>query len=363
MRHRSVSVLLVVVAPFVATLPMQSTPACCPAPKSGQRVVNADQTVILIWDPATQTEHFIRKASFRADGEDFGFLIPSPKQPELEESGNEAFPFLAKLTEPEVQKVPRPSGMQCGCSDGQTRKALATAAGRPAVEVRAEKEVAGFHAVVLEATSAKDLVHWLKEHDYAYSPAIEAWAKPYVDSGWMITALKVAAGKAGEAKTVDAGALRLSFKTDRPLFPYREPDSEKSAEALNSPRRLLRIYFVADARYKGELTKDVQWTGNAVWTNKLRAEDRDKTLAALKLPPSTGPAEWWLTEFEEYWPYRVAPADLYFARDADQSTLKRPPIIQYVAAPLPTDVTVYAIAGGVILPSLWRRLRGRRMSA
>ena len=80
---------------------------CCPAPPSGKPVVNADQTVILIWDADTKTEHFIRKASFQSEADDFGFLVPTPTQPELAESGNEAFPLLLKLTEPETKKERR----------------------------------------------------------------------------------------------------------------------------------------------------------------------------------------------------------------------------------------------------------------
>src|SRR5947199_4447888 len=92
--------------------------ACCPAPPSGKPVVNADQTVIILWDAASKTQHFIRQASFKSDADDFGFLVPTPTQPELDESGNEAFPYLLKLTAPETQKVPRPSqGMGCGCGD------------------------------------------------------------------------------------------------------------------------------------------------------------------------------------------------------------------------------------------------------
>src|SRR6185312_5575393 len=64
------------------------TSACCPAPRSGEPVVNADQTVILLWDPATKTEHFIRRASFKSQGDDFGFLVPSPTRPDLDESGD-----------------------------------------------------------------------------------------------------------------------------------------------------------------------------------------------------------------------------------------------------------------------------------
>ena len=65
-------------------------PACCPTPRRDVAVVNADQTVILIWDAANKTQHFIRRASFKSAGDDFGFLIPSPSQPDLDESGDDA---------------------------------------------------------------------------------------------------------------------------------------------------------------------------------------------------------------------------------------------------------------------------------
>ena len=56
-------------------------PACCPAPPSGKPVVNADQTVIILWDAARKTEHFIRKASFKSDADNFGFLVTKLNRP------------------------------------------------------------------------------------------------------------------------------------------------------------------------------------------------------------------------------------------------------------------------------------------
>jgi Uncharacterized protein conserved in bacteria (DUF2330) len=332
-------------------------PACCPTPPSGKPVVNADQTVIIVWDAATKTEHFIRQASFKSEADDFGFLVPTPNQPELNESGNAAFPFLQKLTEPEVEKMPKPTAIACGCGAARDLSA-GDAAPLAKVQVLQEKLVAGFQAAVLQADSANALVLWLKDNGYAFSPAVEAWAKPYVEAGWKITALKVAKSRDGkDDKTVAASALRMTFKTDRPLFPYREPDSKGAATALGVNHRLLRIYFVAEARYQGELTRDVTWTGGVAWANKLNAEDRKTALGLLNLPETTGPAEWWLTEFEDSWPYRVAPADVYFSRDSDQNTIKRPPIIQYVSSAWPTDVMAYAIAAVVIVPPLLRKRR------
>src|SRR5947209_3638385 len=93
------------------------TPGCCPAGPVGKPVVNADQTVILIWDPTTKTVHFIRQASFKSEADDFGFLIPTPAEPELSESGNAAFPYLKHLTRPETIRQRRPRGrFSFGCA-------------------------------------------------------------------------------------------------------------------------------------------------------------------------------------------------------------------------------------------------------
>ncbi len=326
---------------LVSSVLLTPSPACCPAPPSGQPVVNADQTVIIVWDAATQTQHFIRQASFKSDADDFGFLVPTPSPPDLEECGNDAFPFLFKLTAPETQRVPRPSGgMSCACSAPNSDPPPS------AVRVLQEKLVAGFNAVVLEADSPNALVSWLEEHGYAFSPEIEAWAKPYVESGWKITALKVSRDKDKDTdnnKNMVASALRMSFQTDRPLFPYREPDYKNSAVVLGASHRLLRIYFLADARYQGGLTDEVAWTGQVVWADKLKEEDQAKTFELLRISGSTVPANWWLTEFEDNWPYQVAPADVYFSQSSDQNTVARQPVIEYISTLWPTDVVFYTI--------------------
>src|SRR5262249_33662479 len=143
-------------------------------------------------------------------------------------------------------------------------------------------------------------------------------------------------------KDVAAKALRMSFKTDRPLFPYREPNPTKAAKALAVEKRLLRIYFIAEARYQGELTRQKRWTGGVAWAGKVSEADRKDLLEKLKLPATTGPANWWLTEFEDDWAYESAPADVYFSRSAEQKSIKRPTI--HAAARWPRDVSVYAIA-------------------
>jgi hypothetical protein len=332
-----------------------SVPACAPCPPPGKPVLNADQTVIIIWDATTKTEHFIRRASFHSEADAFGFVVPTPSEPELSESGNATFPYLQSLTEPERKSVPRPQNVGCSCGEGRE-------SAQPRVRVLQEKLVAGFNAAVLEASSSRGLADWLKKNGYALSPEIEAWAKPYVEADWKFTALRIAKStEQSSNRLVDATALRMTFKTERPLFPYREPEVKLANTSVETRKRLLRIYFLADGRYDGTLSTADRWTGQVAWANQLKPEERERTLNLLNLPDSTGPAQWWLTEFEDPWPYRKAPSDLYFTRSSNKETVNRPPLIQYVSSGWPTDITAYAVAVLLILPPVYRRTgRGRR---
>lgn len=333
--------------------------ACSPCPPPGKWVVNADQTVIMVWDPAAKKQHFIRQASFASDADDFGFLVPSPSQPELAEAGNEAFQVLETITAPNVIVPSQGGGCSFGCGGAPAKSVAKSEA--PAVRVLEEKLVAGFNAAVLEADNSEVLVKWLEEHGYSFSPAIAEWAEPYIEQKWKITALKVA--KKDDAKAeekVDASALRLTFDTDKPLFPYREPDYAKLAEGneqhtkeLAEKSRLLRIYFLSNARYDGTLTPEQAWTGKVAWAGELNDHQRKHLLEMLQLPEETGPAKFYLTEFEDSWPYKVAPGDVYFAEAAKQENVRRPDV--YVSRESDGDILVACLVVLACVPLLWRR--------
>jgi hypothetical protein len=220
------------------------------------------------------------------------------------------------------------------------------------VTVVERKEVAGFDAAVLSATSAKALTGWLKENGFHYSPEVEAWSEPYVRDGWLLTALRISAREKG---VVRADTLRISFKTERPLFPYREPDSRHDADSVNAKSRLLRMYFISDARYQGVLGDTATWSGKPVWSGAIDSENKANLLKALKLPATSGPSSWWLTEFEDRWPYAVAPGDLYFARSPSQQTIERAVI--HTTREIDLFFPVFAV---VLLVAVFQLLRRKK---
>lgn len=311
----------------IATL-TPSAHACAAVTRDGSLVVNADQTVIMIWDPAGQTQHFIRQANFKTDASDVGFIVPSPSRPQLAEADNAAFATLAEITAPYV----RSGGGSIGCSAVEK----SAPARQSSVQVIEQQQVAGYDTTVLTARSGADLVEWLKKNGYPNSPETAAWAAPYLGGDWHFTAMKVAKQETG-AQDLNAAALRITFRTKRPIFPYREPDSAAAMRKLNAPARLLRIHFIADARYTGALDGGGKWTGKAVWSDDITPH-RDRLLRELKLPATTGPSKWILTEFEDRWPYAKATGDLYFSNSPDQSRLDT----RSTFAPPPRDAALLA---------------------
>jgi hypothetical protein len=300
--------------------------ACAPVPGEGRFVHIDTEEALIIWDEPAQREHFIRRASFETDAKDFGFLVPTPGKPELAEADDRPFQELAALTAPGSAPA--------------------------AVTVLEQKIVAGYDAAVLEASDAKALDGWLKSHGYPSSPELVAWYKPYVERKWKITAFKIA----GDSPKVATGAVRMSFQTARPFFPYSEP----AAAANQGRERLLRIYFLADARFRGIVGDYEPWPGAAVWSNTIQKAQLAELLKLARLPPLAGGGGRRLTEFEDRSSPRPGGGELFFERAADQSTLARPAGDRYAGAS-GTIIGFLALALLALIAGIWflnRRSRG-----
>jgi hypothetical protein len=175
----------------------------------------------------------------------------------------------------------------------------------------------------------------------------------------MLTALRVAKRTDSKADVnVNAAALRITFHTERPLFPYREPDSRKAATKVGAGSRLLRLYFISNERYDGALEGGDTWTGKAVWSNELAPQQMSNLTGILKLPTTTNTKNWWLTEFEDRWPYGVASGDLYFAPARVQKPLSRDSVSVHpagidISLPLCLTLAVVVLARRK-LGKIWR---------
>jgi hypothetical protein len=243
-------------AALVALLRPSPVEACAPVFPEGASVSISGEEALIVWNAEARVEHFIRRADFQTDAEDFGFLVPTPSEPELSEVDGGVFSRIDDYRQPEIRYVQDWQPVTCCTApflltlavDGEAEAVAAVQA--PAVEVLQETRVAGLDATVLRAADAGALSAWLGEHGYDDRPALVEWLAPYVDAGFAITAFRFE--KRAEVARVSSQAIRMTFETQRPFYPYREP-SDHPAE----PGRALWLHLVAAERASGEL--DGEW--------------------------------------------------------------------------------------------------------
>lgn len=332
--------------------------ACAPAPRPGQFVRIAEESAIIIWDDKTRTQHFIRRATFDTDALDFGFLVPTPTEPALAEVDSSAFSDLEYLIRPQVIEKAEVTGVDFTPLLGLFW--LSRSMSVPptsAVHVLSARRVAGYDAVVLEADNAAELNRWLGKHGYASSPSLTEWLAPYVAGRWKITAFKIA--KDASYREVGTSAVRMSFTTDRPFFPYREPADQREAKEARAGDRLLRVFFLSSSRMDGALGGGASgaWPGQTVWADRISEANRER-LGSLVPRESQLSQNTWLTVFEDKSSPRTGTDEVYFAPSKQQGTVQAPPVITTVgrSIPAPLDLILILI-GGLFLLMRWKRRR------
>jgi hypothetical protein len=327
---------------------------CAAIPRRGQSIRIANESAIIVWDAKTKTQHFIRRATFETASPDFGFLVPTPARPVLAEIADHAFRTLDDLTRPKVEeRSGRIEPIFCCCffSCAQRKETMA-----PAVRVLDTQTVGGFDTAVLEADDADALTQWLATNGYPSSPGLMSWVAPYLAEHWKITAFKIAQDpKTG--RPVQSSAVRMTFHTDRPYFPYREPE-EKASESGSRRARLLRIFFVGDTRFDGQLGT-VSWHAEVPWANRMPDDVRTELIAQAGVPPEHVCPEAWLTTFEDPATARPGGEDVYFTPvEAPTPVVPRPIIHQSPPVLIPIELVVLGIlfVGWLILRRARRRL-------
>jgi hypothetical protein len=340
----------------VAFLPSQPADGCAIPWRHGESVNVNSEDALIVWDEATKTEHFIRRANFQTTAKDFGFLVPTPTQPELAEANDSIFTALADATKPRViyqkvkQKVYRNEKKSVA---GMAPMAEDRAPMAPRVQVLEQKKVAGFDAAVLKANDPKALREWLDKNGYDARKELIEWFQWYTDHEWIITAFKLSKDDS-VANTMTGRTVRMTFKAEKPFYPYREPADMRKANP-GAGQRMLKVFFLADKRYEGTLGEKGEWPGRTAWANATPAPTASTVFSNLGLEPkiatAAGAKKWHLTEFEDKSFPRPGTDEVYFKPSADQSNIERPPVVvpvyeyEYVDAPEPGLSTSPAAEG------------------
>jgi hypothetical protein len=132
--------------------------------------------------------------------------------------------------------------------------------------------------------------------------------------------------------------VKMSFATERPFFPYREPRSQRDG-SVPAPGRILRVWFLGPERVSGTVGAE-PWNTELLWSSDPGAAWlRDfGQKARLELPPALR-----LSAFADYLSPRPGTDDLFFSRAADQRDFVPPPDVITTVRPVPVPLDVVGV--------------------
>lgn len=321
--------------------------ACAAAPPEGVYVDVLAEDALIVWDEVRKIQHFVRRADFRArtdkagaSAEGFGFLVPTPTRPELAEAPDEVFARLEAQIRPRREERRRYEVLWSLCAStlrAGMDKASAGLDEGARVRVIGAQRVAGYDAVILEASDADALAEWLTDNGYHFRAALAGWLETYVSNGWKITAFKIAATNRDAPNEMASSSVRMSFTTDRPFFPYREPEDQRGGGA-----RDLRVFFIAPWLARGAIGDGASWPGELVHGAQLG--DVPALLAGV-LDERAMPETAWLTYHLDRSSPRPGSDELFFARADEQKEIRIPPIVHEDVTAIPLFLDVIAFIG------------------
>jgi hypothetical protein len=184
---------------------------------SNNNVYETDQKAVILYEDGI--EDLFVSINFNGTAEDFGWIIPTPKEPEVAKSTDMLFERLDEMTRLEEMNSTRVPTNALG--DGNMWEV------GNGVEVLQTKKIDYYDISVLKAENKDALYNWLNDNGYSFPQVGKYIIEEYINNNWTFTAIKIDKEQIGNAvvqsrfRTGHAIPLRLTFETDKPVFPLK----------------------------------------------------------------------------------------------------------------------------------------------
>jgi hypothetical protein len=233
MSHMARSVCAVLTLLVSCLVPSVTTPAwaCgCGAyipDQSGAAVT--DERALVAWDGTTEDILMSLNVTGSSDKAAWVMPVPSAAQVTLGDPG--VFEELGRLTAPRVEYRdswwPTFSWLFTGA-------ALDTAAAPGgSVDVLATQRIGPFNVTRLAANDPTALAKWLADNGFPHPDGLDESLAPYLADRWEIVAIQLAPAEQGETLTGGLQPLRLSFTSDRLVYPMRLSRSATTPQTVD----------------------------------------------------------------------------------------------------------------------------------
>ncbi|WP_405059866.1 DUF2330 domain-containing protein [Kribbella sp. NBC_01505] len=159
------------------------------------------------------------------------WIMPVPSPAKLELGDAKLFSRLAELTEPKViEHTTYWPFRGLGLFEGDQAPGGSAPGG--GVSVREQMTLGPFEIARLGGNNGTAVTDWLKTNGYVVPASLGANLTPYVTEGWEIVAVKLAPKSADESLTGSTPPLRLTFASDKIVYPMRLSKGATTPQAV-----------------------------------------------------------------------------------------------------------------------------------
>ncbi|TCO32628.1 uncharacterized protein DUF2330 [Kribbella steppae] len=273
------------------------------------------------------TEQITLSMAINGSSKKAAWIMPVPAAAKVELGETGLFNRLDRMTRPKVvvRKTYWPF-RDLGVMGSGPDSAGAPRAGA-GVNVRQEMQLGPFSVARLEGTSGTAVTDWLGTNGYVVPSGLAENLTPYLTEKWEIVAVKLAPKQAGESMSGATPPLRLTFASDRIVYPMRLSKGAISEQTVT-------VYVAAAHRVDATKLPDADVKPELLYAGRVE----DHVL--------TAPADY-LTAYSVTYrdPSRITD-DFTFERAASDEEFQR---IEYVTRNDGFWSTIGVLAGGVLL--------------
>jgi hypothetical protein len=247
--------------------------ACgCGAYIPGQQGASVvDERALIAWEGSR--EDILMSLRVTGSSDTAAWVMPVPSAAQISLGEAEAFEEVGRLTAPRIEYRdtwwPTFSWLTAG---GVSEGATAGAPPGAGVNVLGRQRIGPFDVTRLAAQDPTALAAWLTDNGFPHPDGLDANLAPYVADRWEIVAVKLAPAARGESLTGDLQPLRLSFASDKVVYPMRLSRSASTPQTVD-------LYLLADHRMEPTSIPVARNTPNLEFAGRIEGADVSPALA------------------------------------------------------------------------------------
>ena len=183
-------------------------------PPTHSWIYETGQKAAIVYQDKTET--LVLSTSFQGDAKDFGYIVPTPSQPEVSKVSDDIFQNLENMT------LSYDGVRPLTASGTASQNALE----KSDVQIVEEKKVGIFDVKVLSATDSTALYTWLNENSFSYPQDKKYILDDYIQNKWFFCVAKISAeaitpSVETQLRQGQLAPLKLVFSTDNIVYPLK----------------------------------------------------------------------------------------------------------------------------------------------